>query len=61
MGRKRKEVSAAQQKKIEKLYAEGWGLLTISKTLGHNVGVIRRVVVAIGLKIRGRGRPRKTE
>jgi hypothetical protein len=59
MPRPTKEVSLAQRSKIVARYSEGWGLLTISKDIGHNVGVIRRVLVEEGLTIRHVGRPAK--
>jgi hypothetical protein len=57
MARKRKEVSAAQVRIIREHYDLGEGMLRISKLVGHNVGVVRRVLTEAGYEIRPVGRP----
>jgi hypothetical protein len=59
MARKRKEISEAQRRRIIAAYKEGLGMLKIGNSLGHNVVVIRRVLIENNLVVRGRGRPRK--
>jgi hypothetical protein len=59
MPRARKEVSEAQRNKIRDSYEQGIGMLRIGTNLGHNVGVIRRVLVELGFEIRPVGRPTK--
>lgn len=59
MAKPQKQVSAAQQKKIVDLYNQGYGLVAISKNLGHCGAVVRRVLVENGVEIRPVGRPCK--
>ena len=57
MARKKKDVSEAQVRIIREMYDDGTGMLRISKKVGHNVGVIRRVLTEAGYEIRPVGRP----
>jgi hypothetical protein len=59
MPRKKKEVSQAQVRIIREAYetVPPTGMLKISKLVGHNVGVIRRVLIEAGYEIRPVGRP----
>ena len=57
MARKKKDVSEAQVRIIREMYDDSIGMLRISKKVGHNVGVIRRVLTEAGYEIRPVGRP----
>ena len=59
MPRHRKEISAAQVRRILEAYDQGQGFEKIGTDLGHCVSVIRRVLVENGRTIRRVGRPAK--
>lgn len=59
MARRRKDVSEAQRNSIKSWYEQGQGLKPISDKFGHNMEVIRRVLVEAGVTIRPVGRPLK--
>lgn len=59
MPRSRKTISEAQKRIILERYNTGDGMLRIGMDMNHNVGVIRRVLVDAGKKIRHVGRPVK--
>jgi hypothetical protein len=61
MPRRKKDVSEAQRNSIKSLYEQGQGLKALSLKFGHNMEVIRRVLVEAGVTIRPVGRPHKTD
>jgi hypothetical protein len=61
MPRRRKDVSEAQRNSIKSWYEQGQGLKAISLKFGHNMEVIRRVLVEMNVTIRPVGHPRKAD
>ena len=57
MSRPQTKVSANQSRSIVSRYKKGDGLVAISEALELGVGVVRRILAAGKVKIRGRGRP----
>lgn len=58
MARPATKVSANTIRSILARYGKGDGLVKIAKALTLGVAVVRRVLVASHITIRGRGRPR---
>lgn len=57
MGRPQTKVGANHVRSIVSRYKKGEGLVSIASALKYGVQVVRRVLAANGVKIRGRGRP----
>lgn len=58
MARPQTKVPANHVRSIVARYGKGEGLVEIAAALKYGVQVVRRVLAANGVKIRGRGRPR---
>lgn len=50
------EFTAAETKKMVKLYEDGWGLVAVAEEFGVSLPVARRTLIEAGTKIRPRGR-----